>query len=259
MISVVIQAATATHKESTQSIQSSTQLRYQSPTPALSPPLSSLRSVSTIVIPPHTTQRTQATPICIQQHIGRGILAVKVPEPRIPFDPGRLITPPARIAQKILHQRRGVITAIHAKLRDPDGIPPATRDIIRLRDVVLEVLDVIWAGVPVQVQKVDGEVHLGGVAEELGQVGEPVLAGVGHGDGADLDALAGRGARAVRERLHVGSVALQGLVQRHARRQPGEAGVRLVETEQRVRAVVRERELHVRRPDGRQGRVVVEE
>lgn len=56
---------------------------------------------------------------------------------------------------------------------------------------------------------------------------------------------------AARERLHVCRVPLQRTVERHARRQASETGIRLVEAEQRVRAVVGDGEVDVGGPDGR--------
>ena len=110
-----------------------------------------------------------------------------------------------------------------------------------------------------QVDEVDSEIHGCGVAEEGGQIREAV-GGVRDGDAADLEGRACAAQRAPpRERLHVCLVPLQREVQRHARRQAPEARVRLVEAEQRVRPVVLQREVHVRRPDRRQRRVVVEQ
>lgn len=191
--------------------------------------------------------------------MGRAIVALKIAKPSIALDPGGVIAPPGGIAEEILDHGRGIITAIHAELGDPDGIPRATGDIVCLRDVVLEVLDVVGGGVPVEVEEVDGEAEGGGVAEECSQVREAVLPGVRDGDAADLEWREPVGCPAARERLHVRRVALQRPAQRHARRHAREARVWLVEPEQRVRAVVRDREVHIHGPDRRQCRVVVEE
>lgn len=48
-----------------------------------------------------------------------------------------------------------VVAPVHPKLRDPDGIPAVSCGIVRRRDVIHEILNVVRTSVPVEIDKVD--------------------------------------------------------------------------------------------------------
>lgn len=205
-------------------------------------------------------QYTPPAPISIEQHIRGAIGAGEVAEPGIALDPGPGVHEGGGVLEELHGGGRVVGALVHAELGDPDGQDGAAggvdergRDVGRVQraqvvgalQVRLEVVDVVGAGVPMDVDEIERQVRflLGRVAEELRQVGQ-ARARVGHGRSADFHPPG--------ERLHEGGVARDGLRDRHVGAHAREGGVGLVEAEDGVGAVVCDAEVDVGGPDGRE-------
>lgn len=142
---------------------------------------------------------------------------------------------------------RVVVVLVHAELGDPERSPSA--DAVRLRDILLEVDFVVRTRVPVDRHKVDCAART--IPQEVCQVGQRVRRPPIRDSGRAEQEPAG-------ERLDVGAVRGDGFVDAHAGR-AAKAAVGLVEGEDGVGAVLRNRGVDVGGEDSGQGWCVVEE
>ncbi len=113
-------------------------------------------------------------------------------------------------------------------------------DIIRLRDELFEVVDIIRASVPVDIEEIDREILLRCIPQELLQVRKSTTC-VRYGRSPNLHFPG--------ERLHEVLIPCDRSCDGHVRTEPVEIRVWLVEAEDRVGAVVRDAEVDVRGPD----------
>ena len=137
-----------------------------------------LLSIRPIVGIPHIPQRTPPTPIRIQQGIRRRPAIRPRPrreiaKPRIPFHPALLVHPQGRVLHELDVRGQVVEVLVHAELGDPDGQQTASgsinegggdvgrideREIVRLQEEGLEIVNIVGRGVPVDVDEVESQV-----------------------------------------------------------------------------------------------------